>query len=298
MIRRVPRAELAQIAPVFLAGLNRAFGEWGDERQFAWAFARAGEEPPAELFVAEEDGVPIAGIALVYRQIAQGAAAPRLMGCLSGAWALPDRLRKGLFGELCRTATARTLERGGAAAIAFIAGGRASAATVKAMSVSHAEGAAFEAPPGWAGAVQERLVPCDLDAAAAACLDRPCSKDTIGILHDAASWRRQMMDRPRPVSTFRLTDGTVAVIEHSVSAMCLLDQSSSDRAAIVRVFRALAWYANENGRSLSVNLFEPAAITALSALGLAPRTHRLFVFAAEPGFADAGKWRIANGDRM
>lgn len=298
MIRLVSPTEIDRMAPVFLAGLNRAFGEWGDAAQFDWAFRRAGDDPPAEIFVAEEAGEPIAGIALVYRHIARGDGTPRLMGCLSGAWSLPERLRKGLFGDLCAAATSRTLERGGAAAIAFIAAGRASAATVKRMSLSNAEGAVFEVGPEWAWVARETLAPIDPESATVACLEKRRQADVVGIVHDAASWHRQMLARPRPVSAFRLPDGTVAVVEQGVSTACLLDLSTADPDRTVRAVRALACQAWESGLSLSVNTFDPALIAALSGLGLVPRTHRLFVLAGEPGFAEASEWRISNGDRM
>lgn len=298
MIRLLAAPEVENFAPEILSGLNRAFGHWGNADQFNWAFRRQREDPSADLFVAEDVGKLVAGIALVYRRVSHGSGPSRLIGCLSGAWTIPEHRTQGLFGELVRAAVARSLERAAAATIAFAAGGRASSATLARMNVSSADGAVFEVAAGWAGALSGPCERHELAHAVTTFAERTRPAGSITMSHDAASWQRQMLDRPRPVEVLRLADGTLVAVERSAAAMTILDVSTDEPLLIARTFRTLACLARASGLSLAATAFDPATIALLDQAGVGRRTIRLHILAAERDLADAAQWRIANGDRM
>ncbi len=65
----------------YLRGANAAFGQWGDEATFAWAF-RGGEI----LFLDDARGRPAAASGITYRTLLDG----REVAILTGAWTHPD----------------------------------------------------------------------------------------------------------------------------------------------------------------------------------------------------------------
>jgi hypothetical protein len=88
-IRRV-RASEADPAE-YIAGANEAFGHWGDEALFAWAF-RGGEL----LFLDDDAGRVIAGSGINYRTLVDG----REIVIISGAWTAPAGRGVGAFTRL------------------------------------------------------------------------------------------------------------------------------------------------------------------------------------------------------
>jgi GNAT superfamily N-acetyltransferase len=83
-IRRVLAADCDPAE--YIAGANRAFGHWGDEARFAWAF-RGGEL----LFL---DDVAASGIN--YRTLHDG----RQVAIITGSWTLPEARGMGAFTRL------------------------------------------------------------------------------------------------------------------------------------------------------------------------------------------------------
>ena len=84
----------------YLECLNRAYGDWGDKRQFNWYFRRQTIFPAADLFVIREGGKLAAGSALTYCR-------PRLPNeeemsarIITGSWTLPEYRGRGFFSRL------------------------------------------------------------------------------------------------------------------------------------------------------------------------------------------------------
>ncbi|MEA2163545.1 MAG: hypothetical protein QOK37_1672 [Thermoanaerobaculia bacterium] len=75
----------------YLIGANRAFGNWGDELTFRWAF-RGGEI----LFWDDEGGKPVAASGISYRTLIDG----REMVIISGSWTSPAARGTGAFARL------------------------------------------------------------------------------------------------------------------------------------------------------------------------------------------------------
>lgn len=107
-LRRVAAAD-AEPAE-FLAGANAAFGKWGDEALFRWAF-----RGDAELLFLEEDGRALAGSGVVYRTLSSGECG----AIVTGAWTLPEARRRGALTQLTEATREIARERGGVA-LAFM----------------------------------------------------------------------------------------------------------------------------------------------------------------------------------
>ncbi|HXH38255.1 MAG TPA: hypothetical protein VNN08_06480, partial [Thermoanaerobaculia bacterium] len=100
---RVRRVRAGDTDPAeYLAGANLAFGHWGDEATFAWAF-RGGEI----LFLDDESGHAVSASGINYRTLLDG----RPVAIISGAWTSPAARGTGAFARLIEATHAAARER-------------------------------------------------------------------------------------------------------------------------------------------------------------------------------------------
>jgi hypothetical protein len=86
----------------YLTGANLAFGNWGDEQTFAWAF-RDGEI----LFLEDASGQPVAASGINYRALVDGTP----IAIISGAWTSPAARGTGAFARLIEATHLAARER-------------------------------------------------------------------------------------------------------------------------------------------------------------------------------------------
>jgi hypothetical protein len=108
---RLRRVAAANANPrEFLDGANRAFGHWGDEAMFAWAFRNDAEI----LFLDDEQGHAIAASGIVYRTLRGGHPA----AIITGSWTSVESRGRGAFSRMI-DATCEIARERGAVVLAF-----------------------------------------------------------------------------------------------------------------------------------------------------------------------------------
>jgi hypothetical protein len=104
---RVISAGDAEARP-FLDGANEAFGHWGDEVFFDWAFRRVMAGRAADLlYLEDESGRTIAGSAITYRRLPD-----RLAAIIAGSWTRAEARGRGAFSRMLEATRDRARESG------------------------------------------------------------------------------------------------------------------------------------------------------------------------------------------
>jgi Acetyltransferase (GNAT) domain len=104
-----------------LSCLNACFPGWGDERTFKWAYERSMQNQPApDYLVIRENGKPIAGSGINYRQVLFPNGASVIGGIMTGSWTLPVARGRGCFTRFVEESIRITRERTGALLLAFV----------------------------------------------------------------------------------------------------------------------------------------------------------------------------------
>lgn len=101
ILRRVPARDAEPSE--FLAGANAAFGAWGDQAFFAWAFRDDAEL----LFLDNGDGRAVAGSGITYRTLRGGQHA----AIMTGSWTLPQARGRGAFSRMLQATCEIAAER-------------------------------------------------------------------------------------------------------------------------------------------------------------------------------------------
>ncbi|HEX9162553.1 MAG TPA: GNAT family N-acetyltransferase [Thermoanaerobaculia bacterium] len=115
-VRRV-RADSADPRE-YIDGANRAFGRWGDESMFAWAFRGEAEL----LYVDDERGRALAGSGINWRTLRTN----QLAAIITASWTLPEARGQGLFTRLI-DATCEIARDRDAVVLGFVRGDNVSA---------------------------------------------------------------------------------------------------------------------------------------------------------------------------
>jgi GNAT superfamily N-acetyltransferase len=157
----------------FLDGANRAFGQWGDEATFRWAF-----RGDAELLFL--DGVAAFGI--VWRTLTSGERA----AIITGAWTLPEARRLGAFSRLVGVAREVAQERE-AIVLGFVR-----AENPSARGLASAGGSLV--PTFYCRA--EARVCRQARSPALSVLDPDRSVFNSSFVYSADEWRAQFLERP------------------------------------------------------------------------------------------------------
>lgn len=209
-----------------LVGLNQCFPGWGDSAQFDWCYRRPSDPRPADLLVAEADGVIVAGLAVAYRLIGRDDEPHELVGVLSGAWTLPEARGQGQFGRLLDRAAEVARERGATIALAFVTGERSSAGQLDRRSARVIEARLFSRSPPDNSMPVESLEALKPDEAALSFAMRRDRSGAVSIVYDPQSWRDQMIDRAARGRVVRLGDHAIAVLAPQGDGSIILDALS------------------------------------------------------------------------
>ena len=275
----------------YLAQLNLAFPGWGDAAHFAWCYRRSDDPTPADLMVAVIGGVPVAGLAVVYRQAQLGDCPPRTIGVLSGAWTIPAQHRQGHFGRLLAEASIVAARRGACLLLGFVTGERASVGELGKISTRIIDAAVLTAPCG-SGEGDPETIPAD--EAARLFAGRPVAAAAAHIVYSPGGWQAQMLGRASGASAIRMGRDRVGVVSSGPGGTLLLDLVDQRPKAITAAVRALPLRLGP----ISLYSADPATIAHLHAHGFSAHPARVFVTALQPGHLDDCDWTVAAGDRM
>jgi hypothetical protein len=96
----------------FLRGANAAFGAWGGEAMFDWAFRRRMSGRAADLLYLDDGGVTLAGSAVTWRTVAFEDGSTRLGAIMTGSWTLPESRGRGAFTRMVDATNELASEQG------------------------------------------------------------------------------------------------------------------------------------------------------------------------------------------
>ncbi|HSY47951.1 MAG TPA: hypothetical protein VLC46_03990 [Thermoanaerobaculia bacterium] len=248
----------------YLAGANLAFGHWGDEATFAWAF-RGGEL----LFLDDESGRPVSASGINYRTLLDG----RRVAIISGAWTLPAARGAGAFSRLIEATHATARERN-ALTIAF---GRMDNVSCRLVEAAGAQvHATFYCRSLVPDAPSAPLEPLDrLDPGA---FDFPTA-----FRYTRAEWRTQFLGRPHALIECLGRRGEWAAIVEQAADFDRVHAVSHEQA-----LPELAARAHAAGRQLFWFTLKRPSLACEWTDG--------FLSTFPP--ADVSAWEIQNGDRM
>jgi hypothetical protein len=295
--RLVDRSDAAE-RQRYIAGLEAAFGRWGDERRFAWAFDRSCGAGPADLGVlVDAEGRWVAGSALVHRLVRAPSGELEVAAIISSSWTLPEGRGRGCLAHFVAWAREVVRARGGSLVLAFMTEDNASRRRLAAAGAdliptcyalwdrpADGEGAA----PGVCDDSTERLAERAL---------RPVPGTHSFDYPDPDAWAGQLLRRFDPVDVVRVPGGA-AVVERGSDTDRLLAAIPDDLAAPLdptAVTATLQLGAARRGRKLFAFAIDPAWGAAFARLGGAIQTGRLTVLDDQRRGAP---WRFASGDRM
>jgi hypothetical protein len=282
----------------YIAGLEAAFGVWGDERRFRWAFDRSCGAGPADLAVLiDAQGRWVAGSALVHRLVRAPTGEVERAGIISSSWTLPEGRGRGCLAHFVEWSRERLRASGGSIVLAFMTETNASRRRLAAAG-------ADLIPTCYAK--WDRPAHGE-DAAPAACADPPerlaerALRPVPGAHRfdypDAGAWVGQLLERPDPVDVMRVPGGA-AVIERGYDTDRLLAAIADDPAAPLdptAVIATLIAGAARRGRKLFAFAIDPAWVAAARRLGASIQAGRLTVLDDRRRGAP---WSLASGDRM
>ena len=279
-------------APAYLEGLNTCFPGWGGQEMFDWCFRRTVGGPAADLLGVEERGRLVAGSAIVYRRaIRRNTAPPQLIAIMSGSWTLPEARGQGLFKAMIQASRGRAAERGCAILIAFAHDANPSARALAGQGAVVAP-AAYLAHPG--SLVRNVVEPAQAQAIESLFAGRAFPAGISRISYQGDEWSSQLLHRPRPVETVRLSTGEVAICERGAGAVRILDVSRTDPQS----FAAAAAEMTGLGAPLVAYTTEEEALPSLAAAGFTSRAGGVYILETGEGSASPERWWFANGDRM
>lgn len=258
-IRRVPAGDTDPAD--YLAGANLAFGHWGDEATFAWAF-RGGEL----LFLDDDNGRPVCASGINYRTLLDG----RQVAIITGAWTSPAARGTGAFAQLIE-ATHNVARERDAITISFgrmdnPSRRRVEAAGARIHTTFYCRSLAPDAEP-------EPLDPLD---------PGPFHFPTV-FRYTPEEWRTQFLERPHALVECVGRRGEWAAAVERTTDFDRVHAVSHDQA-----LPALAARAHATGRRLFWFTLTPPSLACESTEG--------FLATFPP--ADVSAWEIQNGDRM
>lgn len=292
MIRQVGND--AAIRAACLVGLNQCFPGWGDSAQFDWCYRRPSDPRPADLLVAEADGVIVAGLAVAYRLIGRDDEPHELVSVLSGAWTLPEARGQGQFGRLLDRAAEVARERGATIALAFVTGERSSAGQLDRRSARVIEARLFSSHVQEDSPLLGEASLMTPDEAALAFTSRRDRTGQVSIIYDPQSWRDQMIDRAARGRAVRLGDHAIAVLAQQGAGTMVMDALPYEPDAVPG-----AGLASSLGRGeVTIYEAEPGSFRRYEGKGWTSTSARIFqIPLASSRFLD-GEWKISGGDRL
>ncbi len=248
----------------YLDGANQAFGHWGDEQTFAWAF-RGGEI----VFLDDERGRPVSASGINYRTLVDGTS----IAIISGAWTSPVARGTGAFARLIEATHLAARERH-ATTISF---GRMDNVSRRRVEDAGAQTTATfycrSLPQG-----EPEAPPASLDH-----LDPGSYTFPSSISYAPEEWRRQFLERPHATIECVGRPGEWAAIIERAADFDRVHAVSDETALPLLAARAHA-----EGRRLFWFALTPPSLPCEWTDG--------FLSTFPP--TDVIAWRLQNGDRM
>lgn len=277
-LRCVPAAEVD--AAVFIRGANAAFGSWGDEALFDWAFRRGPRVRPADLLLLDDRGRTVAGSGITYRTLRHALGGTRLAAIMTGSWTLPEQRGRGAFTTMI-TATCDVAQAIGAVVLGF---GRMENASRRRLD---AAGAALH-PAFYCRSTRAPEPSAPLDRLE---VDPESFATRAGstFLYAPDEWRLQFVDRPGAHIECLGRRGQWAAIVESAG-----DSDRVHALSDVAALPVLASRAHARGRRLFCYTTVPAVARELAALGFECTDGFLATLPGSP----LSDWSFQNGDRM
>lgn len=283
-------------AAPYLRGLNACFPGWGDAATFDWCFRRRAGGPGADLLVVERGGALLAGSAVIYRRATRAGRAPETLGCMTGSWTLPEARRQGWFAALTEASAQRAAERGCTLLVAWAAATNGSTGTLLRLSSRIVETAYLTAPADADGASVSEIPAAEVESAFRR---RVLPSEYSYLVYTASEWTGQMIRRPRPTKSIRLSDGTVALIGEAPARDVLLDVSGIGTDTLLNCAEKAAAYGRRRGRRLHLYTADPATMAAAGSRGFESRPGYFYQIELVPSTpAGAERWWFSDGDRM
>ena len=278
-----------------LAKLNRCFGGGWDENLYRWYLARPFNGRAPDRIIISDDGEPVAGSVVNYRQLRAPDGTIRDIGIASGSWTLPEARGQGLFTRMMQASVSRAGEDGCQYFLAFVTADNASrnalercgAAMIPASYVT-----SDDSPP-----VPDAVTAVEaVDASPSELHNAARSGGEVVFHYDSVTtWAAQYLERPLPVEVLRL-HGDYAIIEQAADTDRLLWTAA---VALQRqqVAISLAARAKANGRKFFMYS------TGNDVAGLVARPGFVCCLPTASGhgdpLSDLGKdWDIQSGDRL
>jgi GNAT superfamily N-acetyltransferase len=176
---KLRRVAAADVDPrEFVDGANRAFGAWGDEAMFRWAF-----RGDAEILFLDH----VAASGMTYRMLRGGHPA----AIITGSWTLPEARGRGAFTQLMEASKEIARERGAA----FFGFGRQGNASERLLEA----GGFTMTPTFYCRSIPSKLGEgSPIPFAALECVpDEPLpSKFSSSFVYSPGEWRAQFLERP------------------------------------------------------------------------------------------------------
>lgn len=281
------------LARRYLAGLNQSFPGWGDQAWFDWRYARSDSPCQSDLVVAEQDGNPVAGLSVIYRNVICGGRL-HLVGIMSGAWTDPGVRRGGCFTTLLETCGDVARSRGACQMIGWVRGDRPSVGVLGRYcdQILDAGFVTFTArahgKTGTAGA------PIALELARDSLVARRVPGDRIGFAYTPAQWCEQMVAMRLGLVARRFDDGMTVLIQPDSSGCRVVDVAFPSSAALIANARRLA---DEFG-ACTFYTCDSALLAAARSEAARIQAGRFYAKLLRPSPLDKAQWIFSDGDRM
>ena len=233
-------------AAATLAYLNRCFDGGWDETLYRWYLARPFNGRNPDRIIIGDEGEPVAGSVINYRQLLAPDGSIRDIGIASGSWTLPEARGQGLFTRMMQASVSRAGEQGCQYFLAFVTRDNASRKALQRCGAAMIPAAyvVSDGTPNAAAAEvtieKVRVMPSDMHHAA------PTSGPVRFSYPSASAWATQHLERPLPVEVYRL-HGEYAIIEHAADTD-RLQWTSADGQLRHQVAASLAARAAVAGR--------------------------------------------------
>jgi GNAT superfamily N-acetyltransferase len=283
--------------------LNLGFGGTWDETLYRWYMTRpfAGKTP--DLAVLTDNGKPVSGAAVNYRQLRGRDGRIADVGVVCGAWTHPDARGKGHYTRVMNECAARVVARGGEVLLAFVTADNPSSKGLRTAGSQMV-------PSAYILSADEPAAMNEMEPIAAS----SCTPAELhAIHHDNASaaaffypsvddWELQILQRPYPTEVLRIGSDIHAVVERTPDTDRLqwLSAAADNR---VRALSALAARAHATGRKFFA--FGTGAWTdaCAGAPGLKVLPGFVTFLVSGPAGKQTGQlladpWDIHSGDRM
>lgn len=279
-----------------LAFLNRCFGGGWNETLYRWYLARPFNGRTPDRIVISDNGKPVAGSVVNYRQLQAPDGSIRDIGIASGSWTLPEARGKGLFTRMMQASVLRAGEQGCQYFLAFVTKDNASRKALERCGAAMVP-AAYVVSSGMPNISEGSTTIEKVEALPAELYESTPASHAVRFYYGSAPvWAAQHLERPLPIDVVRL-HGTYAIVEKT---------PDTDR---------LQWTAAAPQQRIKVAI-SLAARAAAAGREFFMYTTRLFAtdgLAAQPGYicclptaagdsdplSDLGTdWDIQSADRM